>query len=276
MYTTHSPFMVSVDDLAGVRTVEDVVIYKDGQVERVLGTQVGDQVLSTDKDTLFPLQGALGYEITQSLFIGKHTVVVEGPSDILYLKSASAELERRNRTKLDARWTICPSGGVDKVAAFLSLFGGNKLQVATLLDYAHGQKGKVDSLRKSKLLQSSHVFTTVDFCPQAEADVEDFFGVDLYAEIVNEAYSLTGTERLTPSEITSAQEPSLRVVNKVEAVWRLKPSLPDFDHFTPAMWLIQHAAWLNGDDPLRNAALDRFEELFKKLNALLPSQSNQA
>jgi hypothetical protein len=39
----------------------------DGTVAEVLGTKVGDKVLSTDKETLFPLQGAPGYEITQSL-----------------------------------------------------------------------------------------------------------------------------------------------------------------------------------------------------------------
>ena len=59
IYTTHSPFMVPAEDLASVRTVEDVARTKpDGQVE-VLGTKIGDEVLSTDRDTLFPLQGAL-------------------------------------------------------------------------------------------------------------------------------------------------------------------------------------------------------------------------
>ena len=145
IYTTHSPFMVPADDLSSARTVEDVVKYSpDGQVQEVLGTKVGDQVLSTDRDTLFPLQGALGYEISQSLFVGQHTLVVEGPSDILYLQAMSGELARLNRTKLDPRWTMCPAGGVDKVAAFLSLFGGNRLHVAVLVDYAAGQKGKVD------------------------------------------------------------------------------------------------------------------------------------
>ena len=270
IYSTHSPFMVAPDDLASVRTVEDVVKYAaDGQVEAVLGTKVGDQVLSTDKDTLFPLQGALGYEITQTLFVGKNTLVVEGPSDILYLQAASAELGRRGRTKLDARWATCPAGSVDKVAAFLSLFGGNKLHVAVLVDYAQGQKAKIESLRKSKILQDGHVFTTTDFCTQAEADIEDFFGADLYIELVNSTYNLTGNNKLTVAEVQSAQESSLRIVKKVEAALRLKPALPEFDHYSPAMFLIQNPKWLNPDNASVNAALDRFENLFKKLKALL-------
>src|ERR1700722_2273100 len=48
IYSTHSPFMVPADDLSSVRTVEDVVKYAaDGRVEAVLGTKIGDQVLSS-------------------------------------------------------------------------------------------------------------------------------------------------------------------------------------------------------------------------------------
>jgi predicted ATPase len=63
IYTTHSPFMIDPADLQTVRTVEDVV--KDGEI---LGTKVGDKVLSTDADTILPLQAALGYDLTRSRF----------------------------------------------------------------------------------------------------------------------------------------------------------------------------------------------------------------
>jgi predicted ATPase len=272
IYTTHSPFMVPADDLASIRTVEDIVKYNDdGNVAEVLGTKVGGDVLSTDKDTLFPLQTALGYEITQSLFIGKHNLVVEGPSDILYNQAASVELARQHRMPLDRRWTQCPAGGIDKVAAFLALFGGNKLHIAVLADYAQGQKTKVEWLKKSKLLADGHVLTTIDFCSQPEADIEDFFGPDLYVELVNDAYDLKGAERLTVPDVNGSQEKSPRIMKKVEAVWRLKPSLPEFDHYAPAMWLLQHPDWLAKSDAHRATCLSRFEELFKKVNALLPT-----
>jgi hypothetical protein len=77
-----------------------------------IGTKVRSDVLSRDPDTLFPLQGALGYEITQSLFVGKHVLLVEGASDILYLQAFSQALTSRKRNGLDPRWTICPSGGI--------------------------------------------------------------------------------------------------------------------------------------------------------------------
>jgi hypothetical protein len=36
----------------------------------------------------------------------------------------------------------------------MSLFGGNKLHVAVFTDFAHGEKRKVDGLRRSNLLRS--------------------------------------------------------------------------------------------------------------------------
>ncbi|MFL5330332.1 MAG: hypothetical protein ACJ8C4_15635 [Gemmataceae bacterium] len=45
-----------------MRTVEDVVIDRKDEMVEVKGTKVGDRVISTDRDTLFLLQGALRYQ----------------------------------------------------------------------------------------------------------------------------------------------------------------------------------------------------------------------
>ena len=268
IFTTHSPFMVPPDRLDWVRTVEDVVVQK-GQKFVSLGTKVGGDVLSTDRDTLFPLQAALGYEITQSLFVGEHTLLVEGPSDILFLKAASNELSARGRSSLDKRWIVCPSKGIDKVAAFLSLFGGNKLHVAVLLDYTKGQKAKVDQLKQSKLLQDGHVFTITDFVSQDEGDVEDLLGVELYVKLVNATYS----QQLEPAKILALVPETSRLVRKVEAAFKvLPPETPEFDHYRPATWLIENPKELRAESNSVSEALGRFEELFKRLNALLPNK----
>jgi predicted ATP-dependent endonuclease of OLD family len=122
IYTTHSPFMIPAERLADVRVVEDLVEYDDRHKATVKGTKVSSDVLSVDKDTIFPLQGHLGYEITQTLFIGKNTLLVEGPSDILYIQSVSNALKKCKRAGLSPKWTICPSGGIDKILSFASLF----------------------------------------------------------------------------------------------------------------------------------------------------------
>lgn len=268
IYTTHSPFMIPPEDLMSVRTVEDVIkTHPDNSIE-ILGTKVGDRVLSTDRDTLFPLQSALGYEITQTLFIGNNTLLVEGPSDLLYLKMFSSLLVERKRIGLDRRWTICPAGGVDKVAAFLSLFGGNKLNIAVLVDLAHGQKNKVEELRRHALLTAGRVLSADQYAGQKEADTEDIIGRANYLSIVHAAYDLTAKQHLPTNRPTTASE---RCVKEVEAAFAvLPPETPEFDHFRPAAHLAENPK-LFKQLPELDTALDRFEKLFQQINTLLPA-----
>ena len=270
IYTTHSPFMVQADDLASVRTVEDVIRMARPTKFEVLGTKVGENVLTSDPETLFPLQGALGYEITQSLFIGEHTLLVEGPSDILYLQAASAALREHGQLSLDPRWVLCPSGGLDKVHAFVSLFIGNKLHIAVLADLAKGQKNKVEQLKKSELLKAGHVYTVADFCDQEEADIEDLFTSELFVSFVNNAYNLPNPHKLTPEKLEAADPSTPRKVKKAEAYFRLLPdSLPTFSHYTPAYWLIQNPKFLSAKTKAAMETLDRFAKIFATFDNLL-------
>jgi len=150
IYSTHSPFMIPLDKLERVQILEDKVD-KTSTRPTTHGTKANQDALRVDRDTLFPLQGALGYEITQTLFVGKNILLVEGPSDILYLQALSKALESRQRTSLDARWTLCPAGGMDKIMPFVSLFSGKHLRIVALTDFAHGAKGKVGRIRNSEI-----------------------------------------------------------------------------------------------------------------------------
>jgi hypothetical protein len=261
IYTTHSPFMIDAANVLSVRTVEDVV----GADGELLGTKVGDRVLSTDADTLFPLRAALGYDITQSLFVGEHTFLVEGPSDLLYLRWASNELRAKGKTALDPRWTITPAGGVDKIGSFVALFRGNELDVAVLTDFHDGDKKKVRSLRDSELLRSGHVFTAEHYTGGTEADVEDLLGLDNYFALVNATYGLTGKHALKPMEGATGT-----TLAQVQAQMDTAPaSTPAFDHYAPAAYLIEHSAELAEKLPEVDAALDRFEHFIKDVNAIL-------
>jgi energy-coupling factor transporter ATP-binding protein EcfA2 len=262
IYTTHSPFMVPPDDLMSARTVEDVVKRDEqGSVTEVLGTKVGEDVLSVDRETLFPLQGALGYEITQTLFIGKDSLLVEGPSDILFLKAFSNALQGAGRTSLSPRWTIVPTGGVDKIGAFMSLLYGNKMNIAVFTDLAKGQKKKVEELRKAKLLEENRILTAAEFTGTDQADIEDLIGHAGYVSLVEKAYDLPN-----PLSIPTATD---RVVKDAEDAFRLlPPTTPEFDHFAPASYLITHPEVIQ-ELPDVAAALGRFEGLFKRLNTFL-------
>ena len=73
IYTTQSPFMVPSDAFDIVRTVN---------IDAVKGTHVTDAP-SGNSSTLFPLQAALGYELSQTLFDGHSSLIVESVTDFL-------------------------------------------------------------------------------------------------------------------------------------------------------------------------------------------------
>ena len=261
IFTTHSPFMVPTHRLGSVRIVEDVI---DNRVSK--GTKVTTDVLRVDGDTLFPLRGALGYDIAQSLFIGKNTLLVEGPSDILYLQAFSEVLTRQGRECLDTQWIVCPTGGINKISSFISLFGGNNLNVAVLTDYHRGEKSNIRRIKEGEILRAGHLYTFADFVDKNEADIEDVFEKELFIQIINRTFNLREDIQLEPELIDS----SGRLVKQVEEIFRnMSPDAPNFDHFTPASWLIKNLDILENSDDSVLKTLERAERIFQAFNKLL-------
>ena len=262
IYTTHSPFMIDATDILSVRTVEDVTDKKGV----LLGTKVGDKILSSDSDTLFPLRAALGYDITQTLFIGENCLLVEGPSDFVYIQWASQQLAARNRTKLDSRWTIVPTGGISKFGTFVSLFAGQDLNIAVVTDFHQGDKNQVRNLRYHELLASNRVFSATQFVDKEEADIEDLIGWGLYRRVVNGHYGLNKDKALPEHQPNDSEE---RVTSTVKKHFQIVATESrEFEHLGPAAFLLEHADdFESGSDT--DFALSNFEKLFKELNAIL-------
>ena len=270
VFSTHSPFMVPPDNLVSVRIVEDRLYQARPNQWASDGTKIRHDVLAVDRDTLFPLQGALGYDLTQSLFIGKHTLLVEGTSDIVYLQVLSDALNRLGRKKLDARWTICPAGGIDKIGSFVGLFGGQDLHIVALTDFAKADRKKLDGIAATKILEDGHLLTFATLFDQDEADVEDMFDARLYAAILNGAYALPEGNKLDGKKLLAADASTSRMVKKAEAAMRLMPpEVEEFDHFTPAGWLLRNPKLLTGKQQGLAESLDRAEVVIRALNALL-------
>jgi energy-coupling factor transporter ATP-binding protein EcfA2 len=270
IFSTHSPFMVPPNRFETVRVVEDRLFQKRPGVWDSEGTKVRDDALTVDRDTLFPLQGALGYELTQTLFVGKHTALLEGTSDIVYLQVLSDALRRRGRTILDPRWTLSPAGGIDKIQSFVSLFGGRDLHVAVLTDFAKGDAKKIENLKARQVLEDGHLITFATALDLDEADVEDIFDARIYAEMLNGAYGLTKKDRMTGDRLLEATDATNRLVKHAEAAMRLvKADIAEFDHFAPAGWLIRNQTILDGDGEGVPETLDRAEKVIQALNALM-------
>ena len=251
IYSTHSPFMIIPEKLESIRTVEDVVKEKLGERPEILGTKVSSDFLKTSRDTIFPLQSALGYEISQTLFIGKKVILVEGVSEILYLRAISNVLNEKDKSHLKD-WVICPAGSIDKIYPFINLYfsHGEERKIVVLTDYQTGHKQKVQKLQNFGMGIS--LLLCSNFCDKKEADIEDLFEESLYLKILKESCDID----IVPENIDDKK----RIVKEIEQ----KASA--FCHYTPADWLMRNSDMLRENSKEVNKTLDRFENLFSQIN----------
>jgi hypothetical protein len=257
--------MVDSQHFERVRIVQDKGIDAIDPLPRGQdGTKVFTDVLEAVPDTLFPLQGALGYEIYQTLFIGPNSLVVEGVSDLLIIQTVSGLLQVAGRVGLDSRWTITPVGGADKVPTFVALIGSQKgMNVAALIDLQKKDQQLIENLYKKKLLEKSHVLTFADFTGKQESDIEDMFDEKFYIALVNAEFASTLPAKLKVTDLTG-QAP--RILVRLSAYFAANPQANvGFNHYRPARYFAEKGSTLT----ISAATLDRFETAFKALNALL-------
>lgn len=255
IFTTHSPFMINPRNFERVRTVVDAP---------ETGTTVSADILKTDAESAFPLHAALGVELTQTLFVGPDVLLVEGPSDVIYLQYLSDQLIKAEKTRLNDRWVIVPGGGISKLAAFLTLFGANQMKVCVLADSSAQNNKTIGSLKASGKLYDAGIVQVGDASGVEEADIEDLLPAQLYVNLVNEAYrgELAGTS-LTLDELPDGP----RIVKRVEEVFATRDiNKGRLNHYSPAGALLRMK---KETTEMSEEQLSAAEALIQKINALL-------
>ncbi|MGE0218864.1 ATP-dependent nuclease [Mycolicibacterium sp.] len=256
IYSTHSPFLIDAAQLDRVRTVQDV----DGE-----GTKVGADALRTDRDTVFPLQGALGYDLAQTLFVGPECLLVEGPSDLLYLQLLSQACEASGRSTLDERWTVTPVGGADKLSTFISLLGSNQLNIVALMDTSSKDKARVQNLQENGYLGKRNLVLMSEFTGEKDSDTEDIFTPSFFLELVSGAY---GSGLSKPLKVSDLSMRGGRIVARVERHFvENNIAAGKFSHYRPAAFFLREQVRLL--PKISDVTLDRASALFDRINALL-------
>ncbi|HSX66182.1 ATP-dependent nuclease [Nocardioides sp.] len=252
IYSTHSPFLIQPNRIDRVRTVQDV----DNK-----GTKVSSEVYTTDSETLFPLQGALGYDLAQTLFVGPNCLLVEGPSDLLYLQLLSQACEAKGRSTLDDRWTVTPVGGADKLSTFVSLIGANQLNVAVLMDSNSKDRARVATLQQNGRLASDALILVSEVAGQADADLEDLFTDSFYLDLVNGAYK-------TKIKVGDLTAKGGRIVARVEKHFQEhRIAGGALNHYKPSAYLLREQVTLL--PKLSDTTLVKASALFDRINALI-------
>jgi hypothetical protein len=230
IYSTHSPFMINPHQLQRVRTVSDTG----------MGSQVKEITEETDSETLFPLKAAIGFNMMENLVSTSKNLLVDKPSDLLYLNLMSKILKSLGHKCINKEISILPVGNINKFAAFVSLLGTENPKYVCLIQEENDREDI------NLLLTKQNVITS--------CKLEDLFDKSDYLKLVNSAYdtiepvtenvvdaSVENIENQTKNGIDSEVD-SFIIANKL-ATLRL-----DSDFFT-------------------EATINHFENLFEEINS---------
>lgn len=257
IYTTHSPFMINLNHLDRIRTVQDV----DDR-----GTVISSDTLSNDQDTVFPLQVALGHNLAHTLFLAPHCLMVNSAADLIYLQILGEICAGKGFQRLDPRWVVIPVGNADNLPMFVSLLGENYVSVAVLMDVTPKNKEKMELINKNSIIQRHNPVKWVEVQKIRTADIEDIFEPAFYLKLVNESYAMDLLEPVSMKAI-SAKDP--RIVQRLEGHFEKEDIAGGhFDSYRPAAWLLENHALLRHE--ISEDAIERAASMFQRVNSLLP------
>ncbi|KRC58535.1 hypothetical protein ASE14_18335 [Agromyces sp. Root81] len=251
LYTTHSQFMIDPEVYEKLRAVHDKATREDKEG----GVAVTHVSLSADRDTILPVESALGYTISQHLFLGSGPhLAVEGSSDFIYLMRLSAYMEQNGKTPLSPKLAIIPVGGISNMPAFVALMG-RRLKVSALVDgattaaiVARSRKAAVENGVDPKTIVT---IGDIDSTLPATADIEDLFAPSDYLRLYNWAFGRSVKE----SDLPATPVPIIKKLLDLHGA---------FDHALPA-----HALTDNQPEffaSISSDTVERFEKAFLKLN----------
>ena len=257
VYTTHSPFMINLNHLDRIRTVQDV----DDR-----GTVISSDTLSNDQDTVFPLQVALGHNLAHTLFLAPHCLMVNSAADLIYLQILGEICASKGYQRLDPRWVVIPVGNADNLPMFVSLLGENYVSVAVLMDVTPKNKEKMDLINKNSIIQRNNPVKWVEVQKIRTADIEDIFEPAFYLKLVNESYE---NELLEPVSMKAISAKDPRIALRLEAHFEAEDLAGGhFDSYRPAAWLLENHARLRQE--ISDDAIERAVSMFQRVNSLLP------
>jgi len=241
IYTTHSPFLVDTSHIHRIRVVQDRSVEE--------GAIVDDQIVTNDRDSLFPLQGALGYDLAHNLFIGPNNLIVEGPSDFQFITAMKNMLEFHGKTSLDDRWRVIPVGSISKIPSVVA-FLGQELNLTVIIDSGTRDSQRIWGQVSKGRIDYKYVKSVSEFVGQDQADIEDTFKVGEYLDLYNAAFS----RNLDEGQIGQGS----RIVKRVET------AEGGFNHCRPSEELIKNIDRYR--DSFSRETLILWEKMFMDIN----------
>ncbi|MES2458238.1 MAG: AAA family ATPase [Bacteroidota bacterium] len=185
IYTSHSPFLVDMDNLANV-----MAVYVDKSTGR---TKVSANLRYNESDSeksIYPIHAALGLTVSDTLLLGCLAVLVEGPSDQIYLSMIKRYLVSKGKFLNNKEVVFIPTGGVKGMAAVTKLVSSrDNVLPFVLLDSDKVGKDYAKQLKTSTYKdQPDKILEVATFLDEKAFEIEDLMPVQQLIDIVDRKY----------------------------------------------------------------------------------------
>lgn len=182
IYTSHSPFLVDMDNLANVKAV-----YIDKTTGR---TKISSNLRHGEADaekSIYPVHAALGLTVSDTLLLGCTPVLVEGPSDQIYLTMIKRYLISKGKLKNTRELVFIPTGGVRGMGPVTKLVSSrdNKLPYVLLDSDKVGKEYYKQLTNGAYKDQSDRVLEVATFIGSKEYEIEDLIPGQKLVEIID-------------------------------------------------------------------------------------------
>lgn len=185
VYTSHSPFLVDMDNLANVKAV-----YVDSVSGR---TKVSSNLRYNETDaekSIYPVHAALGLTVSDTLLLGCKPILVEGPSDQIYLSLIKRFLIGAGNLKYSKEIVFIPTGGVKGMSPVSKLVASRDNDLPTvLLDSDKAGEDFQKQLKSGKYQeQKDKVIGVKQFIGEGIYEIEDLIEPEVLIKIIDKKY----------------------------------------------------------------------------------------
>lgn len=185
IYTSHSPFLVDMDNLANVKAV-----YVDKSTGR---TKVSANLRYDEVDaekSIYPVHAALGLTVSDTLLLGCTPILVEGPSDQIYLTMIKRYLISKGKLLNHRELVFIPTGGVRGMGPVTKLVASRDNELPfVLLDSDKVGKDYIKQLKNGAYKdQPDKVLDVAVYLGDQAFEIEDLLPSKTLANFIDRIY----------------------------------------------------------------------------------------
>lgn len=204
IHTTHSPFIVDTNNIDRCK-----VVYVDSEGYTVASANLRDSDDKLNEQSIYALHAALGLSVSDILLQGCKPIIVEGPSDQIYLTAIKQALIGAKKIAPKEDFIFMPSGGVKGISGVVSLLGGKQGKLPLVI--VDSDKSGQDAKKKlsSGLYQDdkNSIIEIGNFKQIENAEIEDLIPLEYLEKGINKLFNDIDEDEETFEDFYESSKP---------------------------------------------------------------------